>query len=114
MAAGAPLTAIERVARIAERRSRFARASPNHTSGDRKLPDVTHRVLRTMHQATNDGRRELGPSHAAKVAKCRHIDRAKLRNGRVNSCGLGSQNWRDVRREKFLTFQLNRCELFWR
>ena len=84
------------------------------TSGHRKLPDVTHRVLCAMHEATDDGRRELGPSHAAKVAKCRHIDRAKLGNGCVNSCGERAQNGRDVRREKFLIFRLNRCELFYR
>ncbi len=89
-------------------------ARPNDPGGDRKLPDVTHRVLRAMHEATDDGRRKPGPSHAAKVAECCHIDRAKLRNGRVNSRGEGAQNWRDVRDEKFLTFQLNRRELLWR
>jgi hypothetical protein len=73
---------------------------------------MTHRVLCAMNEATDDGRRELSPSHAAKVAECCHIDRAKLRNGRVNSCGQGAQNRRDVRYQKFLTFQLNRCELF--
>jgi hypothetical protein len=89
-------------------------ARPNNASGNRKLPYVTHRVLCTMHEATDDGRRKLGPPHAAKVAQCRHIDRAKLRNGCVNSCGERAQNRRDVRCEKFLTFQLNRCELFCR
>ena len=64
-----------------------------------------------LHEATNDGRRELGPPHAAKIAQCRHIDRAKLRNGCVNSCGERVQNCRDVRCEKFLTFRLNRREL---
>ena len=75
---------------------------------------MTHRVLGAMHEAADDGRRELGPSHAAKVAKCCHIDRAELRNGCVNSGGQGAQNWRDVRCEKFLTFRLNRRELFCR
>ena len=37
-----------------------------------------------MHEATDHGRRELGPSHAAKVAECGHIDCAKLGNGCVN------------------------------
>ena len=69
-------------------------------------------MLCTMHEATDDGRRELRPAHAANVAQCRHIDRAKLRNGRVNSCGERAQSGRDVRCEKFLTFRLNRCELF--
>ena len=94
--------------------SRFTHARPSYTSGNRKLPYVPHRVFCTVHEATDHGRRELGPSHAAKVAKCRHIDRAKLRNGCVNSCGERAQNCRDVRCEKFLTFRLNRCELFCR
>ena len=93
------------------RASRVTHARPNDTSGDRKLPYVTHRVFCTMHEASDDGRRELGPPHAAKVAQCRDIDRAKLRNGCVNSCGERAQNGRDVRREQFLTFRLNRCEL---
>jgi hypothetical protein len=67
--------------------SRLTHAGPNYTSGHRKLPDVTHRVLGAMNEATDDGRRELGPSHAAKVAKCCHINRSKLRNGSVNSRG---------------------------
>ncbi len=75
---------------------------------------MTHRVLGAVHKATDDGRRELGSSHAAKAAECCHIDRAKLRNGCVNSCGQGAQNWRDVRREKFLTFRPNCRELFCR
>lgn len=71
-------------------------------------------MLCAMHEATDDGRRELGPSHAAKVAKRCHIDRAKLGNGCVNSCGEREQNRRDVRCEKFLAFRLNRRELFCR
>src|SRR5688572_28562293 len=72
-------------AQRAERKSCFALVRPNDTSGNRKLPYVTHRVLCAMHEATDDSRWELSPSHAAKVAKCCHIDRAKLRNGCVNS-----------------------------
>jgi hypothetical protein len=67
--------------------SRFTHAGTNDASGHRKLPDVTHRVLGAMNEATDDGRRELGPSHAAKVAKGCHINCAKLRNGSVNSLG---------------------------
>ena len=74
-------------AQRAERTSRFALARPNDTSSNRKLPYVTHRVFCAMHEATDDCRRELGPSHAAKVAECCDIDRAKLRNSHVNSCG---------------------------
>src|SRR5437773_1947594 len=77
----------------ARRRSQLSPVvGPNYTSGNRKLPYVTHRVFCTMHEATDDGRRQLGPSHAAKVAQCRYIDCAKLRNGCVNSCGERAQN----------------------
>ncbi len=65
-----------------------------------------------MHEATDDRRRELGTSHASKVAQLCHIDRAKLRNGCVNSRRQGGQHWRDVACEQFLTFRLNRRELF--
>ena len=92
--------------------SRFTYAGSNDPSGDRKLPYVTHRVFCTMHEATDDGRRELGPPYAAKVAQCRDIDRAKLRNGCVDPGGERAQNCRDVRREKVLAFRLNRGELF--
>jgi hypothetical protein len=54
----------------------------------------------------------LGPSHAAKVTKCCHVDRAKLRNGCVNSRGQRTQNTRDVLFENVVTFRLNRRELF--
>jgi hypothetical protein len=67
-----------------------------------------------MHEATDDGRRELSPSHAAKVAQCCHIDRSKLRYGCVNACGEDAQNGLDVRFEKVVTFRLNRGDLLWR
>jgi hypothetical protein len=65
----------------------LADTRPNDPSGDRKLSYVTHRVLCAVHEATDDCRRELSSSHAAKAAECCHIDRAKLRNGCVNACG---------------------------
>jgi len=65
-----------------------------------------------MHEAPDDGGRELGPSHAAKVAQRRDIDRAELCKGCVNSSGERAQNCCDVRREHFLTFRPNRDELF--
>jgi hypothetical protein len=75
---------------------------------------VTHRVFCAMHEATDHGRGKLGPSHAAKVAESCDVDRAKLRDSRVNSCRQGTQNCRDLRGEKFLTFQPNRRKLLWR
>jgi len=86
-------------------------ARPDHPSGHRELPDVTHRVLRAMHEATDDGRGELGPSDAAKVAKRGHVDRAELRHRGVHSLGEREENGRDVRCEEFPTFQGNRREL---
>ncbi len=65
-----------------------------------------------MHQATDDRGRQLGPSHATEVAKCCHVDRAKLRDGDVNPCGESVQSHRDFRSGKFQTFRLNRRELF--
>ncbi len=105
---------VSRSRQRAEEQSRFAPASPSDTSGNRKLPDVTHRVFCAMHQAADDGRRQLVPSHAADVAKCCHIDRAKLRDRCVNSCGQGAQDGRHVCCEDVLTFRLNRRELFCR
>src|ERR1019366_8052247 len=35
----------------------------------RKLPHVTHRVLRPVHEAADDGRRELRPPHPPKIAR---------------------------------------------
>jgi hypothetical protein len=69
-------------------------------------------MFRTMHETTDDGRRELGSSHTAKVAQGRHVDRAKLVNGRVNARGEGAQHSRDVRCTKVKTFRLNGRELF--
>src|SRR4051812_912864 len=92
-------------------RFRFTRARPNDASGHRQLPDVTHRVFCAMHKTTDDGRRELSPSHAAKVVQCGHIDGAQLRNGCVNPAGEPLEDSRDVRGEKLLTFRLNRREL---
>lgn len=96
---------------VEEMKSPLTHARPHYASGNRKLPYMTHRVLCAVNQATDDGRRELSPSNAAKVAERRHIDRAKLRNGCVNSCGQGAQNWLNVRHEQLLTFRRNRGEL---
>lgn len=97
---------------VASRKSRLSDARPNYSSGDRKLSDVPHRVLCAVHEAADHSRREPSSSHTPKAAQCCRVDRAKLRNGCVNSCGQGAQSWRDVRCEKFLAFRPNRCELF--
>ena len=99
---------------MAERKSRFTLAGPNYASGNGKLPDMTHRVLCTMHEAPDDGRRELGPSHTAKIAKCCDVDAAKLSYSRVNSRGQDAQDCRDIRSEKFLTLRLNGRQLLCR
>jgi hypothetical protein len=74
---------------------------------------MTHRVLCAVNQATDDGRRELSLSNAAKVAERRHIDRAKPATA-ASIVGQGAQNWLNVRHEKLLPFRLNRGELFCR
>jgi hypothetical protein len=58
---------------------------------------------------TVDG--SLARPTARKVAQCRHVDGAKLRQGGVDSCGEGVQRLRDIRREKLPLFRLNRREL---
>jgi hypothetical protein len=72
---GSPVAGARQARIGAETPSRVTHAGANDTGGHRKLPDVTHRVLCAMYEATDDGRRKPGPSHGAKVAKRRHIDR---------------------------------------
>jgi len=73
---------------------------------------VTHGVFGAVHKAADDGRRELRPSHTAKVAQCIHIDRAEFRDGRVNSGREGVENGCDVYGAKLTTFRLDGRELF--
>ena len=65
-----------------------------------------------MHQAADDGRRELSAPHSAKVAKRAHIDGAQLRDGRVDSSGQAAQDFRDLGGADPQTFRLKGRELF--
>ena len=87
---------------------------PDDTGSHRELADVAHRVFRAVHEAADNGRGELAPADAAKVAEGRDIDGAKLRDGCVDASGQRSQNRGDVRGGKLLPFRLDRGELFGR
>src|ERR1017187_416582 len=71
----------------------------------RKLPHMTHRVLRPVHEAADDGRRELRPTHAPKIAERRDVDRAELGHGGLDPCVQRIEYGRDVGGGEWLAFR---------
>jgi hypothetical protein len=49
-----------------------------------QLTNVPHRVLGTMHQAADDGRRKPRSAHSAKVSERRDVDCSELRDRGVD------------------------------
>jgi hypothetical protein len=64
-----------------------------------------------MHQAADDGRGELRPSHSTKVAERRDVDRAELGQGGVNPSIQRVEDRRDVPDREVRAFEPKRREL---
>lgn len=96
------------------RRERLTACSlrTNNAHRDRQLPDMTHRVFGTVHQASDYRRGQLGATDAAKLTECRNIDRPQLCKRRVNSHGQRLKRVRHICGGKEAAFRWDRVELF--